>query len=35
MGIDGNDTIITTIFREIDEINRSFRLNPIPNMQKK
>ena len=30
MGIDRNDTTITTIFREIDEINRSFRLNPHP-----
>ena len=30
MGIDGDDTTITTIFREIDEIKRSFRMNPHP-----
>ena len=34
MGIDRNDTTITTIFREIDEINRGFRLNPHPEQAK-
>ena len=30
MGIDGDDTTITTIFREIDDRKRSFRMNPHP-----